>query len=223
MKQESGTIRFQVRGVTLQTPSSLIVTSPDQDHVSKLHDFVACDSNGLLRFFQVKCPSGIVSEEEAARNLNSYWVTRGEVLLFRNCVAHELFWTRNALCSLHHHRAAASGHRYTDDQLLTLISNLLNQLGAWKLRIHFGLLCQVFQLVQNDQLREAHALLTTAFQRALVAKEARLQRRLRVLSKLLACFNTLWRASFSIRAVMATQRAWFLHHGAHPTDALLAA
>jgi hypothetical protein len=212
-------IRFEFRGMSLEAPYSVFVTSPEQDHALARHDFVVRDGQGLPYLIEIKCPDGIVSEHEAALTLHSFWSKKNDVFAFRNYLAHELSITRTALSSLSHHAHSARSCYGTDHWVL-LISKLLNQLHAWKLKIDIGLLCHVIELVGRDEAHTAHSLLTRAFQKALVTRESRLQRRLRIATKFLACFYTLCHIPFSVRNAITSQRSWFLHHGAHPCGTL---
>src|SRR5260370_13257747 len=193
----------------------IFITTPEQGEGSA-PDWFSIGST----IFRFSCEQD--SADESKRNLvvrpSDFFLKREHVQVIQWKLSRELSSTRYAICTIGAQRQRAQeGHTY--DHWLRLTVGLLQRLETWKVRLDLGRLQHILGLAETD-IKKAYQLLASAFQHALAQREARLQRHLHILAQLMAAFYSFLRISYSVRNLIASQRSWFLHHGAHPSDTL---
>jgi len=220
----NGTIRLNVKDWSLEAPRAILITPPECDHLLQASEIFLGSSDDEKRAVLLDSSFFIadtVWKPIQSKFFNLFWSNQSDLLHASHHLSNELWATRSAMSSaLYLQRCAHQVGDYSAEHWIRLISGLLHQLETLRLKVDLGLLCRILELAEIDP-RQAYQRFAAAFQRVLAQREARIQRQLRVLSKLLAIFHSLLQLSFSIRNLVTRQRSWFLYHGSHPSDTLL--
>lgn len=219
----NATIRLNVNDWCLEAPRAIFITPPECDHLLQASEiFLGSNHEKPAVFLDTSFfISDAFWKPTQGKSFNLFWSNQSDLLHASHHLSNELWATRSAMSSaLYLQRCAHQAGDYSTEHWIRLISGLLHQFENLQLKVDLGLLCRVLELVEKDA-RKAYQQLAAAFQRVLMQREARIQRQLRVLSKLLAIFHSLLQLSFSIRNLVTRQRSWFLYHGSHPSDTLL--
>jgi hypothetical protein len=146
------------------------------------------------------------------------WLKQDDIQWLRSKLQHELSNTRYAIRTISWESWRANRAEYQGSQhWLHLLLGLVQQLESWKIKLDSGRLIQILELAARDAKR-SYQLLAAAFQRALAQREGRLQQHLRLLGRVLMVLYSLLHLSYSVRNLICSQRSWFLHHGAHPSE-----
>jgi hypothetical protein len=212
--QQWDTIRSLFEG--LGSGYQRLVVTPDQDEGGLRRVFTLLFEGA---HYELSCKHLVVSDG-VWFSPRHHWAKGNGIEWMKGRLLEELWSTRYALRSIYWHGTRAKRANYQRREYwVHLLLALLQRLPSWRVKLDLTRLTQILVLAETDA-RAAYYQLAALFQRSLGYIQDRLQRHLRVLTRLLPIFYGILRGSYSVRNLISSQRSWFLHHGAHPADLL---